>query len=400
MKSQIPRALCMALCLMLLLCACVPRPSGEDGRPDASTETDSAGDASTEPETEPEPTPVPSPEPMPTPENLVAYQGDKLYHIFYHFLIAFPEIAYSNSYGRNLDNDSITPTEFRRSLEELYKNNFVLVDLNDYYEKGEDGNVRMVPIMVPEGKRPLVMSFDDINYYSKNLGLGICDKIIIDPATGKLAMSTMQDGKELITYDNDIVPMLEAFVEEFPDFAPFGTLGMLNLTGFDGILGYRTQRDSPNRESEIEAVRPIVQKLKDNGWYFASHSFGHPNMSKMSLEGWQKDLHRWQDEVAPLVGDTKIHVFAYGDYAGAGLFQGRFTDPRMRYMIDEMGFEVLCGVGRDPFFKAVGNALFCDRFNIDGFSLRKGHRAFEGMMDPNVVYYPPERDGRPITWTG
>ncbi|GHV09950.1 polysaccharide deacetylase family protein [Clostridia bacterium] len=315
--------------------------------------------------------------------------------MFYHFLIAYPEIAYKDGYGKSLDTDCVTPTEFRRSLEELYKNNFVLCNLNDYFERQEDGTLKAAQLMLPEGKKPLIISFDDISYYKKNLGKGTCDKVIIDPATGKLAMLTvLADGTEQITYNNDVIPMLEAFCEEFPDFAPFGVQGMLCLTGYDGILGYRTQSDSPNRESEIAAVEPIVAKLKDNGWYFSSHGYGHIHEGQVTLEKLKADADKWEAEVAPLLGYPRIHVFPYGDYANAGLFKGGLTDPRMLYLLNEKKFDVLCGVGMKPFYKMLDKYVFMDRANIDGVSLRRGTH-LEGLMDPAYVYCPEERNNIP-----
>ena len=75
--------------------------------------------------------PVLAPRPTPAPDELEEYTGP-LYHVFYHFLIAFPEIAKGNSYGINLDNDTVTPTEFWRSLEELYKNGLKSFDFKPF----------------------------------------------------------------------------------------------------------------------------------------------------------------------------------------------------------------------------------------------------------------------------
>ncbi|GHU87935.1 polysaccharide deacetylase family protein [Clostridia bacterium] len=392
-------ALVIAVCFLLTACSLFPfgaSPSPSEEAEPSPEVSDSA--TPPPPSVEPTPTPPESPTPRPTPDNLVLYTGERNYHVFYHFLIAYPELAYSTDYGRNLDTDCVTPTEFRRSLEELYKNNFVLYDLNEYYEVQEDGTVKSKPIMLPEGKKPLIMSFDDICYYEKNLGRGTCDKVIIDDATGKLAMLTkLDDGSEKITYDNDVIPMLEAFCEEFPDFAPFGVKGMLCLTGYDGILGYRTQANSPNREAEVEAVKPIVQKLTDNGWYFSSHGYGHIHEGTASLAKLKDDADKWEAEVAPLLGNPTIHVFPYGDYANAGLFKGELTDPKMKYLLEDKGFKVLCGVGMMPFFKLLKTSVFMDRANIDGVSLRRGTH-YEGLMDPKYVYCPEERDNRPITW--
>ena len=341
-------------------------------------------------DSEPEPTPEPTPEPPP-PLELVRYQG-MVYHIFFHFLIAFPEIAFAVPYGRDLDRDTVTPSEFWQALEELYRNNFVLIDINDTVTICENGGVSRKPyLMLPEGTRPLILSFDDINYYSRNLGMGTVDKIVLDD-NGRLATSTrMPDGSIYISRGNCIVPLLEKFVEQHPGFSPFGAMGTLALTGFDGILGYRTQGTSPNRESEIAAVKPIAEALLQNGWNFASHSFGHRHMNNRDLEFLQQDTRRWDEEVRPLVGDTIVYVFPFGDYPRD------HSDPRFQYLLTH-GFRIMCGVGVRPHFvnrNVNYTYVFMDRANIDGFTLRNRADMFYRYfgIDVSRIYNPEERVG-------
>ena len=48
----------------------------------------------------------------------------------------------------------------------------------------------------------------------------------------------------------DLVPILDRFVEEHPDFSYRGAKAILALTGYNGVLGYRTDETydpaSPN----------------------------------------------------------------------------------------------------------------------------------------------------------
>lgn len=329
--------------------------------------------------------PVPPLKTVPDFETEV-YDGP-LYHAFTHFLIAFPDIARTNSYGQNLDSDCVTPTEFRRILEELYRNGFVLMNLNGYVEICEEGTVTRKPIMVPTGKKPLIFSFDDINYYSGNLGKGICDKVVLD-GNGKLAMSTMQDERELITYDNCVIPILEAFCEEFPDFSPFGDKGLLSITGYDGILGYRTHRDSPDRESEIAAAKLVVDALLESGWYFASHGYGHYDLAKMTLEHAEEDAQKWIDEVGSIVGDSNIYIFPYGS-------RTTWNDPRYIALI-EKGFPLLMGVGisptgQPPYIRHTDSYFYMDRWAIEGNTLRQLGERLSPLLNAEYVYCAEER---------
>ena len=372
-----------------------PTPPVSPSNTGGSTPTgDITSPAVTDPTVTPtaDPTPTPTPEPTP-PANLVEYKGP-MYHVFYHFLIAFPEIAAKSDYAGSLYADCVTPTEYWRSLEELYKNNFVIYDLNEYIVRNADGTVSNKPIMVPEGKKPLIISFDDMSYYRSNHGKGIADKVIIDE-NGNYAMYTMPVGatEPLITYDNGTIPLLEKFVAEHPDFSPFGAKGLLAMTGFDGILGYRINRESPNQQSEIEAVKPLVEKLKADGWYFGSHSYGHIRMGSISLDKMKTDTQHWIDEIMSVVGKTDIYVFAFGDYPKS------HDDPRFQYML-ESGFKIICGVGMGPYFRKYDTYAFMDRAYIDGNSLTNAHggqhKYLVALMDPYYVYCPEERGGRPM----
>jgi len=334
----------------------------------------------------PSPTPAPTPRPTMPPEEFVRYNG-AIYHVFYHFLAAWPEIAFSNSYGGSLDRDTITPTEYWRSLEQLYANGFVLINPNRAVTFNEAGMAVRAPLYLPPGTRPLVMSFDDINYYTRNLGRGTVDKIVLDEH-GRLATSTRIDGVYVISRDNCIVPLLEKFVEQHPGFSPFGDMGMLAITGFDGILGYRTQVGSPNREAEIEAVRPVVAALLANGWYFASHGYGHVWMNNVTLDRFRRDTDQWIDEVASLVGPTNLFVFPYGDHTYQAQRAG--SEPKFQYLIDN-GFNMFFGVGRRTYNSFRQGFFFQDRANIDGFSLRANCPHMTAFFDVDLVYYPPER---------
>ena len=345
-----------------------------------------------------EPTTVPTLAPTRNPAeeyDLVEYNGSP-HHVFFHFLISFPEIAFApgNSYGKNLSIDCVTPLEMWRSLEELYNADYVLVDMNRYIHKTENG-IEKSTIMVPRGKKPLIISFDDINYYSTTLGLGVCDKLILD-SNGKFAMQTKQkDGTLLITYDNCVVPLLEAFCEQYPDFTPYGDKGLLALTGFDGILGYRTNRDSASKDSEIEAVKPIVAALKKAGWSFASHSYGHIWTADTGYSAVTFDTSCWKNEVQPLVGETFIYVYPYGQRSNGSEWVGDLpSNVKFKDLYDN-GFRVFCGVGLQPFFYTQSDKsfIFMDRAAIDGRTLHEsGSKLFEFYnMRPDYIISIEER---------
>ena len=116
-------------------------------------------------------------------------------------------------------------------------------------------------IKSPIGKKPLILSFDDVNYDSKKLHKGMVDKIILDDQNNFATLTTL-NGREIISYNNEFIPILEDFIKTHPDFSIRGAKGTINLTGYDGILGYRTSSNNKkNRSEEIKKVKPIIKKL-------------------------------------------------------------------------------------------------------------------------------------------
>lgn len=324
--------------------------------------------------------------PTPEPVKLIEYNGPK-YHIFFHSLIAFPDIAYSRSAGNgSFDTDCITVSEFKKTLEELYKNNYMLIDIHSFYEVVEENGVKVTKdkkLMFPEGKKPLIMSVDDIVYDPKKMGLGMVDKIILDDKGNFATYTKFKDGKELISYDNEIVPILEQFVKEHPDFSFNGAKAALSVTGWVGILGYRIDRLEPNRQSEIEAVKPLVQKLKDNGWSFVCHSYGHRHSTQISYNLLADDTEKWLKEIEPIVGPTDVYVYPYGEKLSV-------NDPKYKLLL-KYGFKLICGVGSDQAWINYGSSIFMNRQAIDGYSLRNYHKSLLPLLDNTKVFSSEER---------
>ena len=384
-------ALLLALALLLGLAAC----GGNSEEDPAPAPDQNAGDVQTPPAPEPEPEPKPEPEPYaiydPTvlPEGgtrdgvtYEAYDGI-VEHLFIHPVIAYPELAFDgDSQEKGLDDYMITATEFARILESVYERGYVLVDIADVWSEvtDESGQPKMVrnTLYLPQGKKPLILSYDDTNYYDYMLENGFAYKLILGE-DGKIASWGLDpQGNEVVSRDLDAIPMLDKFVEEHPDFSPFGAKACLSLTGYQGILGYRTQTDrtvtwtaerEAARQAEIEAVKPIIAELKRTGWTFGSHTFGHIRLGTLSLEDIQADTQRWFDEVGSLVGETNVLFYPHGERPDGGDWQQ--TGPVFQYLQGQ-GFRILCSVGIESFsyIKKDVCAVICDRLHPDGTTLR------------------------------
>ena len=316
------------------------------------------------------------------------YLTDNVEHLFTHCLIAFPEIAFkpNNNMKNSYNADCITKNEFKKILDQLYKNNYALININETFEE-QNGKVFKKKVKVPIGKKPLIFSFDDVNYDSKKLHKGMVDKIILDE-NKKLATSTILNGEEIISYNNEFIPILEDFINKHPDFSIRGAKGTINLTGYDGILGYRTSSNNKiNRNKEIEKVKPIIKKLKANGWTFASHSYGHYHMKKLTNQKFEIETQKFKDEVIPLIGKTNIYVYPYGEWE---VYENGEKSKKHK-ILENQDFKLFCGVGMKTFFshlptKCKDKVLFMDRKVIDGNSLRNYQNELKPFFNTYEVY--------------
>lgn len=283
----------------------------------------------------------------------VEYNGP-IEHIFFHPLVVYPELAFDGDYqAKGMDDYMTTNVEFQRILEELYKNDYILI-----YPS------MIADLKLPPEKKPVIISTDDINYYPYMRENGCNDKLVVGE-DGHIASTAVnpKTQKEEIRTDAEVFPILYRFVQEHPDFSHHGAMAIVGLTGYDGILGYRTQKDSPSRAEEMEAVKPVIECLKKDGFVFASHSYAHATTSDKDAAFVRSDCRQWKDEVESLIGPTDLYFFPYGDYPEHG------TDA-FRTFIDS-GFTHLSGVGINTYRKNYEGYWFDDRKNLDGLTFRR-----------------------------
>lgn len=372
-----------------------------------------------------EETSVPEPEPYAILDPTVAPEGGVrdgvtyvpwdgiVEHLFFHPVVAYPEQAFDGDAAANgIDDFMVTVDEYNKILQSVYDRGYILVDIADVWKEvtGEDGQSRMVrnTLYIPEGKKPLVISFDDTNYYPYMLGNGFSYKLILGK-DGKIASWGLDpSGKEVVSRDLDAIPILDKFVEEHPDFSPFGAKGCLSLTGYEGILGYRTQTDTKswseeqeaNRQKEREAVKPIIAELKRTGWTFGSHTWGHIRLGTKSLESVQADTVRWADEVGSLVGPTTVLFYPHGERPDGD--DWRQTGPVFRYL-QSQGFRIFCSVGINSFsyIKKDIPAVICDRLHPDGTTLRGSQKVvswYSQFYDTKDIIDLEVRPQREVRW--
>lgn len=311
----------------------------------------------------------------------VVYSGP-VQHIFFHPLIAYPERAFDGDLEEKGYNDwFVTVPEFRKILESLYQKDFVLIDIHALYEvKTENGKNVLIPkpLKLPKGKKPLILSIDDLNYYQYMLRNGNVFKLILDDMGNIATYSLNLKGQPVVSHDNEIIPIMDQFVREHPDFSLDGAKGVIALTGYEGVLGYRTNElASPSYAEERRQALAVIKGLKESGWSFASHGYGHLNARSISLASLQSDTRRWLEEVEPLIGPTDVYIYPFG----ASVLPG---DPKFQFLLNS-GFTVLCSVGPNPYMKFGSDYLMMDRRHMDGIALHYQATSVKDLFDAREV---------------
>lgn len=340
---------------------------------------------------------------------LVEYPLEEVTHIFYHTLIKDTSLAFDGDSKEGGYNQVMTTIdEFNKITQSMYEKGYVLVSLHDMCTVNEDGTVSRGKIMLPPGKKAFVLSQDDVSYYHYMDGDGMATKLIIDE-NGKVKNEYREQDGSVSIGDFDMVPLIDTFVEEHPDFSYHGAKGTIALTGYNGVLGYRTDIAYKTRENldeyqekffqehpdfneesynkEIEEATKVANAMKENGWEFASHTWGHINVTQAELSRIQTDTEKWMSYVKPIVGDTDIIIFAFG--ADIGDWQAYTADNEKFNYLKSVGFNIYCNVDSSQYWVQFGDRYMRQgRRNLDGYRMYYNPEMVSDLFDASQVFDP------------
>ncbi|MBR0598196.1 polysaccharide deacetylase [Sinanaerobacter chloroacetimidivorans] len=301
--------------------------------------------------------------------SLVKYEGP-VHHVFFHSLIIYPNLAFDNkghpAQGYNMW--MTTVSEFKKMLPNLQKRGYVLYSLEDYIEPDPETpeNIKLKDIYLPPGKIPLVISIDDVNYYDYMKPDGFANRLVLGDDGRVWTEVITPQGEVKNTRDGDVMPILDDYVAEHPEFSYRGAKGTIALTGYQGALGYRITDGLPEEEKWQQEVKKIAETLKADGWSFACHSYTHNGYFRdgtITLAQMKYDTDRWIQKIAPYVGKTNIYISPFGA-------KFKKDDPRYRYLIDQ-GYQIYCPVGNDKRIIFNSDNIVMPRVNLDGYTMYK-----------------------------
>ena len=210
------------------------------------------------------------------------------------------------------------------------------------------------------------------------------------------------------------MPLLDQFVEEHPDASYKGAKGIIAMTGYNGVLGYRTdiayktgenltwdqkawleKHPDFNWDEECAEAKKVADAIKANGWEFASHTWGHVAVGSASLERIKTDTGKWKAYVEPLVGKTDIIIFAHGE--DIGNWRGYSDDNAKFQYLKSEGFNYFCNVDSSQYYLQIrDNYVRMGRRNLDGYRLwndvHKGANLLDDLFDASQILDPKRTD--------
>ena len=344
-----------------------------------------------------------------TRQSCTAYPLDQVTHVFFHTMIKDDAKAFDgDSKEAGYNQVMTTMSEFTKIMESMYEKGYVMVSLHDMCIVNQDGTVSQGEILLPPGKIPFVLSQDDVSYYHYMDGDGFAQKLIVDE-NGDVKNTYVEDDGSISVGDYDMVPWIDTFVKQHPDFSYHGHKGIIALTGYEGVLGYRTDEVYRTREAgrvteyqqkffdehpdfdeaawqnEVDQATAVANAMKAEGWEFASHTWGHIDPRKVGIDGVMKDTQRWLDNVATVVGSTDVIIFAFG--ADIGDWQPYTSDNPYFTYLKEKGFNIFCNVDSSKCWVQFGsNYMRQGRRNLDGYRMYYNPELVSDLFDVSSVW--------------
>ena len=313
--------------------------------------------------------------------SMIAWRANEVPCLSFQVLIedlaaALTDPKYSESYNKKFTSTG----EFSKILNQLYENGYVLVNLEDLYEVSEDGSTyKESVLLLPSGKKPIMLAETQCNYYPYMNGAGFASKLCYKD--GRFYNERMGRNGQLEEGSFDLVPILEDFLADHPDFSYQNARAILAFTGWgdgdEGIWGYRI-----GYAQEKEEVKAVADALKETGYTLACNSYYRRDYSASSAGSIQDDLQMWE-HIEAVIGAVDVLVFAHGSDIGTS-----YTDNQKFQPLYEAGFRYFLSSGEFLWNEVSSQYVRHNRLLVNGYNLQHHSEMFEGLFDASTVSNP------------
>ncbi len=302
---------------------------------------------------------------------------------------AFADEELGGSYNRNF----VLLEEFTKILNALYDNGYVLVDFDSFTEN-VNGTIYTESIYLPDGKKPVMLTETLMGYYNYMVdgdgdgepdagGDGFANKLVLDSNGDIKAAYVDADGNSLVG-DYDLVPILESFIAEHPDFSYRGARAILATTGDEGIFGYRTNtsyiatKGQTYYDEQVAGAKVIVEALQEKGYTLACFTYANADYGDYNANQITSDLQSWASEITPIIGSVDVLVYAraadISDYSGSS-FNVMYAS----------GFRYFVTNSTTASTEVYSTYVRQKRLMVTGNALAWSQSQFTDLFEPNAV---------------
>ena len=308
-----------------------------------------------------------------------------------------PRALSSQEFGGSYNKNFVSTGEFKAILNQLYANGYVLVDFDSFTEVSTDldGNVKvqMKPIYLPADKKPIMLTETMVNYYGYMIdenkdgtidGGGFASKLVLQ--NGKIKAEYVDANRQTLVGDYDLIPILETFIEEHPDFSYQGARAIVAVTGYEGIFGYRTNtsyiatKGQAYYDQECADAKEVVQALKDAGYTLACFTYDNIAYRDKSSAQITADMQLWTQQITPIIGEIDTFVFAresnLSDYSEGSTSLNVLKTSGFRYFVSN---------GTQPWAEVNSSYVRQNRLMVTGKNMQHYKDQFTGIFDCAAV---------------
>ncbi len=311
------------------------------------------------------------------------------FHVLIHDMA---KAIQSKDYGGNYNKNFVTTNEFTKILENLYRNGYVLVDFESFVGSTTDinGNQQFAPVSIklPADKKPVMITETMVNYFAYMIDpngdgtidhSGFASKLVVD-GSGDIKAEYVDANGQTNVGNYDLVPILEDFIKEHPDFSYQGARAILAVTGHEGVFGYRinsavvASKGNDYWEKEVAGAKEITNALRDKGYTIACYTYKNDAYANWSSAQIQADLQSWTNQITSVIGNVDTFVFAktsnISDYNGNS-FQVMY----------QSGFRYFISNGESPMTEVNSTYVRQNRLMVTGETMQHYSTRFTGLFD-------------------
>ena len=322
-------------------------------------------------------------------------------NLSFHVLIADPTRAFKDqTYGGSYNKNFVTCDEFYKILTELYNNGYVLVDFDSFAASNTDldGNKKFYidPILLPAGKKPVMITETMVNYFAymndgdgdgmaDANGDGFASRLVLD-GSGNIKAEYIDAQGQTQVGNYDLVPILEDFIADHPDFCYRGARATIAATGHEGVFGYRcnttyiSTKGQDFYDQQVAGAKQIAEALRSKGYTIACYTYSNEAYAGYSVAQISASLTSWTNEVTNVIGPVDTFVFAKNsnitDYSGQA-FNVMYTS----------GFRRFIAHGNKPYAEVNTTYIRQNRLMVTGENMVHYSSQFTDLQlfNPNVV---------------